>query len=83
MDETSREHFLFFTDHLDDIDWETSPGSALYLRVIGIIRIIFGLFLASNITAIYFLIIIIGIPIFMMAISLYISKIFFINFKFS
>lgn len=68
-DKDTREHFMFFKEHLVEIDYLQQPFSAFYLRVLGVIRIIFGLFLASNIASIYFLFTIIGIPIFILLIG--------------
>jgi len=69
MDESTKYHYMFWRDHLNNINYLKSPGSAIGLRIIGIIRIIFGLFLASNITSLYFLVVIIGIPIFILVLS--------------
>ncbi len=52
-----------------DIDYLQNPLSAIYLRIIGVIRIIFGLFLASNIASLYFLFIIVGVPIFILGVG--------------
>ena len=77
MDHSTKSHLIFIRNHIDRIDWIENPFSAFVLRLIGIIRIIFGLFLASNITSLYFLIIIIGIPIFILATSIiYKSNVF-------
>lgn len=70
-DKDTRDHFMFFKEHLSEIDYLQNPFSAFYLRVLGVIRIIFGLFLASNIASIYFLFTIIGIPIFILMIGIY------------
>lgn len=68
-DKITSEHYMFPKDRLSDIDYLQNPLSAIYLRIIGVIRIIFGLFLASNIASLYFLFIIVGVPIFILGVG--------------
>ena len=83
MDHSHTYTFSFRRDHLEDLDIDIEPLAAIVMRIVGIIRIIFGLFLASNITSLYFLITIIGIPIFILILSLFSKFLKILNIYFS
>ncbi len=60
------EYWRWSTEEKANLDWEMNFGLAIGLRVLGIVKIVFGYFLLSNITAIYILVTIISAPIFIL-----------------
>lgn len=57
------ELWTFYRSDLENIQWSKEPVKAFFLRLLGVIKIIFGLFLVSNTTAIYIIMTVISAPI--------------------
>ena len=57
------EIWTFYKSDLENMQWSKEPVKAFFLRLLGVIKIIFGLFLVSNTTAIYVIMTVISAPI--------------------
>lgn len=71
----THEVWSFFRSDIENLQWSKQPVKAFFLRLLGVIKIIFGLFLVSNTTAIYIIITVISAPILLLGLCI---KIFFL-----
>lgn len=63
----SLELWSFYKTDLENIQWSKEPVKSFFLRLLGVIKIVFGLFLVSNTTSIYIMVTIVSAPILLLS----------------